>query len=138
MAKGQPKRGRKVSQPSLGELIRTQREALGLSQNALAKQSGIDVAYISRIESGEIAQPSAPRLARLADELGLGLTETYAAAAQRPESELLPSFTPYLRTKYGELPEEAQERMGRYFARVSKQHGLDFSGPADGEDEIDE
>lgn len=42
----------------LSELIKSEREKLGLSQRELAKQINVDNALISRIESGSIAQPN--------------------------------------------------------------------------------
>ncbi|WP_269717201.1 helix-turn-helix domain-containing protein [Caulobacter sp. NIBR2454] len=63
----------------LGQAIRKQREALGLSQEKLAEKCGFDRTYISMIERGT-RNPSFLNLLRLADGLSTSvstLTEVY-------------------------------------------------------------
>ena len=48
------------------------REGLGLSQNRLAKASGLTQSYLSKVESGR-RTPSLSSLVRLCRELGCGL-----------------------------------------------------------------
>jgi transcriptional regulator with XRE-family HTH domain len=55
---------------SIGNLIKRRREALGLSQRALAARVGISATYVSYIETGE-RRPSSRTLARLATTLNL-------------------------------------------------------------------
>ena len=118
----------------LGAFLRTAREAMGLSNRGLAALSGIDQATIGRIESGFIARPTASTLARLAAALKVETAELYAKAEYLTESGL-PTFRPYMRTKYGQLPEEDIERIEAYAARIAKRHGISLAGPAPGEDE---
>jgi ribosome-binding protein aMBF1 (putative translation factor) len=56
--------------------IRREREALGVSLEQLAARSGIDVATLSRLESGQGFNPSISTLFRLASALGKRLTLT--------------------------------------------------------------
>ncbi|MFT6463598.1 helix-turn-helix domain-containing protein [Halopseudomonas sp.] len=53
---------------ALGERIRTQRKACGISQDALALTCGIDRSYMGRIERGEV-NITIEKLYRIADEL---------------------------------------------------------------------
>jgi len=55
----------------LGALVRRHRTLAGLSQTALAKASGVDSAYINRIERGVQARPSTEVLETLIRVLGL-------------------------------------------------------------------
>ena len=48
-------------------------------------------------------------------------------------SKELPSFRPYLRAKYHDLPPDAITELERNFADIARRYGTD--GPQDGEDE---
>lgn len=69
-----------VEQRHIGELVRHQREALGLSQTDLAARVGVKQNYVSRIERGEVALPQRALLERLGDVLGLTVADFYRAA----------------------------------------------------------
>ncbi len=118
----------------LGALLRHKREARGLSTRALGKLTSVDAVTIQRFELGTIGAPAPDKLARIAEALGLSLADVYAHAGYAVPTEL-PNFTPYLRTKYGTLPDEDVEAIERYAARLAKKHGVSLSGPALGEDE---
>lgn len=60
---------------TLGQLIRERREELGLSQSRLASRAGISTAQISRLESGERADPGFEAIVRLADALDTSLDD---------------------------------------------------------------
>ncbi len=47
----------------------------------------------------------------------------------------LPSFQPYLRSKYRDMPAGAVKDLNKAFERIIKQHGYEPDGPQDGEDE---
>src|SRR5215471_6308839 len=53
-----------------GEMVRSYREGLGLTQRALAQQLGVEASHVAFIESGR-RKPSLKLVARLADTLGL-------------------------------------------------------------------
>lgn len=57
---------------SFGEELKRQREAVGLSQSALAKRAGLNASYINRLESGEREPPRVETVVALAKGLGAG------------------------------------------------------------------
>lgn len=117
----------------LGTAIRDAREARGWSGFELARRAGVDRSRVSRIESGEARQPDPRTLTRLADALGVPSADLFALAGYQGTREL-PSFRPYLRTKYGELGTDALQKLERYFEQIEHDYGPDH-GPATGEDE---
>ncbi|RCS23765.1 XRE family transcriptional regulator [Phyllobacterium salinisoli] len=72
---------------AIGENLRRQRLALGLTLEALAEASGVSRAMISRIERGETS-PTALLLARLCAAFGTSLSAFFADAEQ-PASPFL-------------------------------------------------
>lgn len=119
---------------ALGRFLRSHRAELDLSTHQLAADSGVDQATIVRLEQGAFAEPRPDTLRAVAAALGLSLADVFALANYNVPSEL-PSFAPYLRTKYRGLPAPAVEELERSFKRITKRHGFDPSGPTRGEDE---
>ena len=64
-----------MSPKTLGRMLKTLREAQGLTQAQLAKKTRLTEAYISMIETGKRKAPSLPVLRRLAKVLGVPVTE---------------------------------------------------------------
>ena len=62
--------------PNLGKLILAARLRCGLSQRSVARRSGLDPGYLSRIEHGKI-KPSIEMALRIADALGVTLGELF-------------------------------------------------------------
>jgi transcriptional regulator with XRE-family HTH domain len=118
----------------LGRQLRARREELGLSVRDVERLADVDNGTIVRIEQGAFAAPRPDKLSRMAEALGLNLADVFALADYSVPSEL-PSFAPYLRTKYRDLPAPAVEELERSFQRIAKRHGFDPDGPAVGEDE---
>ena len=118
----------------LGQLIRARREQIGMSGRQLAKAIDVPNSTVVRIERGEVAAPTPDKLARLAEALELNLADVYALADYAVPDEL-PSFQPYLRSKYRDLPDEAVSDLNEAFERVIRKHGYDPAGPQPGEDE---
>lgn len=118
----------------LGRQLRARREELGLSLRDLEKLTDVDNGTIVRIEQGAFAAPAPDKLSRIADALKLSLADVFALA-EYSTPNALPSFAPYLRTKYRDLPVPAVEELERSFKRIAKRHGYDPAGPAPGEDE---
>ncbi len=121
----------------LGGWLREQRQSAGLSTIQLAKAVGTTDATISRIEQGAFAAPDPHKLSRIAEALGLSLADVYAMADYAVPSDL-PSFEPYLRRKYRDMPAEAIEDLDEAFGRILRKHGYYHSGPRPGEDESPE
>lgn len=118
----------------LGKEIRAARLEAGLSMQQVADQARISKTMVAYLEHGTIEVPGASTLAavaralsidpgRLLDLGGYDLTPT------------LPTFTPYLRSKYQHLPDAAQAELNSAFERISKKYGYDPDGPAPGADE---
>lgn len=129
---GQPQdSSEQVNVTKIGAFITEKREALGISQRELIRRSG--VINLNRLELGTTPSPRTDTLQAVADALGISLSELVAAG--RPEE--LPTLTPYLRAKYGDMPEEGRRRMTKYFERLAKEYNMS-DGPRDGEDERDE
>lgn len=118
----------------LGQVLRTAREAKGMSSRQLEALVGIPAPTILRIEQGEFSSPAPDKLARIANALDVPLADVYAIAEYAAPKQL-PNLSPYLRTKYRDLPDEAAAQIEAYARRLAKRHGVDLRGPAPGEDE---
>jgi transcriptional regulator with XRE-family HTH domain len=68
---GVSRQSRSSSQLTLGQVLRNQREEMGLSQRELALKLGIDAGHIAELESDCGTRPSFPLLSRAANALGL-------------------------------------------------------------------
>jgi transcriptional regulator with XRE-family HTH domain len=112
---------------SLGRLIRRARLAKGLSLRAAAEQIGYAVSYLSRIEAGQYKSPRPRRLQGIARVLDIPIEDLYAVAHYDMPTRL-PSLAPYLRVKYGELPEEALDRLEEYFEMLKERYGAEDGG----------
>lgn len=75
----QPRSARHLA---FGEALRARREPTGLSQERLADAAGLDRTYVSGIERGE-RNPSLANLWKIADALGIKLSEIHADAEQQ-------------------------------------------------------
>ena len=118
----------------LGRRLREQRERLGLSTRELAERAQTTNSTVTRLEQGAFDTPAPDKLSRIAAALDLSLADVFALADYSVPDDL-PSFRPYLRSKYRDLPAPAVEELERAFARVAKRHGYQPDGPAPGEDE---
>jgi len=63
-----------------GEWLRKQREANGLSMDAVASMTGLDKQYIQQVETDQIVHPGADKLMRLAEVYYVDLREMYRRA----------------------------------------------------------
>lgn len=122
--------------PTVGQLLRAARHGAGLSLGAVAARTGLAKSVVDKAERDLAQQPSPTTLAKLAEALKLNLADVYAAAGYDAPSEL-PTFAPYLRSKYRDLPPAARAELEQSFARVAAKYGVAATGPAPGEDEQD-
>jgi transcriptional regulator with XRE-family HTH domain len=129
MQQNQPRR--------FGEWLRQRRQEARLSTTELARRADTTDATIVRIEHGQISAPAADKLARIAEALEVSLADVYAMAGYAVPAEL-PSFQPYLRRKYSQLPAGAIRDLDEAFASIVKRHGYVPEGPRHAEDEIAE
>lgn len=119
---------------TLAEAVAKARTAKGLSTRQLASEIGIDQSNIVRLEQGSVAEPKPAVLEGLARVLDLELADLYALAGYTKPSEL-PTFTPYLRSKFADLPDQARAELERSFQSIANKYGYDADGPAPGQDE---
>jgi len=118
----------------LGQLIRSRREQAGMTIRDLADDSEMNFATVSRIEQGKFAAPGHDKLSRIAQALGLNTADVFALADYTVPTEL-PSFQPYLRSKYQDMPDAAVNELTAAFERIIKKHGYTSEGHQGGEDE---
>lgn len=64
----------------LGDRIRQLREESGLTQGQLASASAVSQGYLSQLENGEVKNPSAAVLLRLAEAIRVDADELFEAA----------------------------------------------------------
>jgi transcriptional regulator with XRE-family HTH domain len=117
---------------ALAKLLRTKRQQLGLSASEVARRAGVTAGTVTRIEAAQIPMPRPDSLRAIGQVLGIPAADLFAITDWLPRKEL-PTFQPYMRAKYRELPDEAIARMEAYFALLADKYGL--QGPIEGEDE---
>lgn len=88
---------------TLSDLLRSRREASGLSLTRMAVKLGISQPYLSRLERGEYAHPSPKILLQIAKRLDVNPEDVYALTGYLLPPDL-PSFAPYLRAKHPDWP----------------------------------
>ncbi len=104
----------------LGNYIRQQREAKGLSLRALSRASGVPLVTLSQLEHGHYAQPRPDKLIALARALEIEVEDLYALVGYLvPEG--LPTVGVYFRTKYG-LPAEAIPELEAYVQSLTAKY----------------
>jgi transcriptional regulator with XRE-family HTH domain len=119
---------------TLAELLRSKRVDMGLSASETARRAGMTPSTLTRLEQGQIAAPTAASLQALGEVLGVSASDLFATIGWVPEGDL-PSMTPYLRSKYRDMPPEAIADIEQHFNKVARSHGITVNGPADREDE---
>lgn len=72
--------------PYVGPAFRQLREQVGLSQEALALNAGVDRTYVSGIERG-VRNPSLKSMQKLAVELDITLDKVFVLAKQMAQSK---------------------------------------------------
>lgn len=89
--------------------VKKVRQEKKLTQEDVAIKGGLKRSYISRLEDGHFANPSAMILIRLANGLGVSHETVFheAGYVAKIKSTTLPSFDVYLRAKFPGLSEEA-------------------------------
>lgn len=119
-----------------GSLIRNARLAAGLSFSEVEADAGISRAMLHNLESGRVTHPNPTMLPKLASTLDIPLADLYAVAGYEVPKKL-PTFTPYLRSMYRDLPPEARDELSQAFDRITSKYGYDHGapGPKPGQDE---
>lgn len=81
------------SKRSLGQMLKEQRQALGLSQRALAARLGVKASHVAYLEAGQ-RRPSLALVGRLADTLGLDRQKVFLLAHPEAKGLVTPSPAP--------------------------------------------
>lgn len=108
-------------------LLATKRKEMDLSVNEVARRAEVDVGTVWRIEQGKIASPKAESIKAIGEVLGIPAADLFAIVGWIPSGEL-PSFGPYLRAKYPQLPDQALQEIETEFAEVVHKYGVSFDG----------
>lgn len=98
----------------LGEFVRTRRESRGLDFYEAARLSGLDHTFWRKLEAGFYESPNPKSLRAVANVLKAPIADLYSMAGYELGRQL-PSFRPYLRAKYVDLPSQAIADLERYF-----------------------
>jgi len=106
----------------LGEFIKTRRESRDITKADAVRQTGLDYSYWVKLENGVYLMPSPKALELVAAVIGVEPADLYALAGYRINGEL-PSFGPYLRSKY-HLPPRAIDQLESYFTFLRAQYGI--------------
>ena len=104
---------------TLGETIRTAREAHGLGLRQLARLVNAHPAQVLRWESGETV-PAPKALAAVAEQLELRASDLFKLAGVPVPSDVA-SLPAMLRADY-DLPTEAIADIEAYIAKVAREH----------------
>ncbi|WP_285728210.1 helix-turn-helix domain-containing protein [Psychromicrobium xiongbiense] len=119
----------------IGKIIKTRREALGITAAELGRRIGVYPSSITRLEAGEVSASKLNTIRAIATALDIPLTELLAESNVLTDDDL-PRLTPYLRTKYKDMPESAIREIEQHFAKIAKRHGITPNhGPGPGQDE---
>lgn len=108
----------------LGNLIRTKREAAGLTLTQLASELGMSRPYLSRLEQGKYAHPSARALTHIVNRLDISVEDVYALTGYMLPMDL-PGFGPYLRAKYAEWPEAALHELETFYEFLKHKYSVE-------------
>src|SRR3989337_574354 len=107
-----------MSEMNLGDKIRQLREQSGFTQGQLAQGSSVSQGYLSQLENGDVKNPSAAVLLRVAQAMHVDSDELFEAAGYPTvrtlrqiysayESNIAPELLRYL----GRLTRERQRRL---------------------------
>lgn len=72
--------------PEFGEALRDLRRAVGMSQRELARRTGLDFSYISKLENGRMPPPAGDTVVSLATALDLPPEELLALTGKLPSA----------------------------------------------------
>lgn len=117
----------------LGDMLKQRRLALGLSASEVARRAGIDKHTYINLENAERGRPAMESVQVIADALAIPIADVFAITGWLPRTDL-PSFRPYLRTKYNHMPEAALKDMEAYFDQIASRYDVS-NGPNNKEDE---
>jgi transcriptional regulator with XRE-family HTH domain len=108
---------------TLGDLLKSRREAAGLNLTEMAAKLGISRPYLTRLEGGEHKRPSPTLLASVIKNLDVRPEDLYAITGYIPSTEL-PSLRAYLRATHPEWPEHFITEIDDFCDFIASKHDL--------------
>lgn len=102
----------------LSAILLRERQRAGLTIRELAEAAHLVPSTVSRIETGQVAEPRPSHLQQLARALGIDVEELYAPAGYANPGAL-PELRTYLRRKY-QLTDEAAGRVEGFLDAIKK------------------
>ena len=112
----------------LGDYLRAARTRAGLSVRELERLTGVANGYLTKLETGFKANPSAEVLIKLADALELDTSELLAFIGVKPSS-VLPPADIYFRKRYGMTEEQARQAAELIEERYGTPTGSEVNNP---------
>lgn len=102
-----------------GELLREKRIEKGFSLRKFAELVGVSPTYLSQVEQGNVMPPTADRVKRMAELLGVNPDEWIALAGRVPED--LPGIIQKQPTEMPELLREASDLTAEQLRKLREQ-----------------
>jgi len=107
---------KKENAKRLGDYVRARRHAMRLTLAQAERRSGVDATYWSKLELGEYKSPNPRYLVAIAHTLDVAVEELYGLAGYYLPTQL-PSFAPYLRSRY-DLDDRAVDELFAVFEQI--------------------
>jgi len=124
-----------MSEMNLGDKIRQLREQIGFTQGQLAQGSSVSQGYLSQLENGEVKNPSAAVLLRVAQAMHVDSDELFEAAGYPTVRTLRQIYQGYEATVDSDLlrylallPRDKQRRLLFLLEAMEKVLGGEDSG----------
>lgn len=111
------------------DFITARRKDRGVSLQQVAEQVGVSKSNLYYWETGRW-MPKADQFEPLARALDVSYEDLLVVAGYAAPAEL-PSFTPYLRAKYGALPDEAVAEAEEFFAKLTRRYSSEEEADAE-------
>jgi hypothetical protein len=80
---------------------------------------------INRLEAGTISASRPDKLTRIAENLNLNLADVFAMVGYAVPRQL-PTYLPYMRAKYPDLPQEAIDEMATHLRILAERHAVNI------------
>ncbi|WP_454162993.1 helix-turn-helix domain-containing protein [Gordonia iterans] len=110
---------------TLGTVLRTARQAAGLTFGALSEETGIARGQLHKLENDRVQKVNPAQLTLLAEPLGISIYQLFRAAGYGTPSALA-GLGDELEAKLAQLPPEALERLEHFVNELAVEHGLDM------------
>ena len=116
---------------SLGQQIRTTRNARKMSLRELANRTAVPKTTLIRLEQGEITRPRLDLISTIAVALEVSPADFCALLGAPAASDGLPDLPRYLHARYSHLSPAALAEIQAYLEDVAGREGIDLdSDPA--------